>query len=261
GDARVFPPFQGNGGGPSGGPIMTLKGRAIDLFIHLTGVRPCSVLEVGDVFTLSGAVGPSPPAVVSSTVIKPDGTKVDFNGRANRVGYYYQPKDNFLVDQPGIWTVDVKVVFDGVTSAGQVVQPFPSGDILGTSSGRFTFYVVPRNSVLLAVDSPRSAFLPGAPLLDVRASLPGAVATERAQVTSMMPGFLLSSRDLTIGGGTFSHRHDPVTLSHDSPNLDVPGVNAPIPADVITMSLFAQGHAADGSPVYGARVVALHGNE
>ena len=37
---RTFPPFQGNGGGPSGGPLFTLKGEEIDLFIHLTGVRP-----------------------------------------------------------------------------------------------------------------------------------------------------------------------------------------------------------------------------
>ena len=32
---RTFPPFQGNGGGPSGGPLFTLKGEDIDLFIHL----------------------------------------------------------------------------------------------------------------------------------------------------------------------------------------------------------------------------------
>ena len=47
GGTRTFPPFQGNGGGPSGGPIMTLKGREVDLFIHLTGVRPGTILEAG----------------------------------------------------------------------------------------------------------------------------------------------------------------------------------------------------------------------
>ena len=51
---RTFPPFQGNGGGPSGGPLFTLKGEEIDLFIHLTGVRPGSVLETGNTFALSG---------------------------------------------------------------------------------------------------------------------------------------------------------------------------------------------------------------
>ena len=51
---RTFPPFQGNGGGPSGGPLFTLKGEDIDLFIHLTGVRPGSVLETGNTFALVG---------------------------------------------------------------------------------------------------------------------------------------------------------------------------------------------------------------
>ena len=31
--SRTFPPFQGNGGGPSGGPLFILKGEDIDLFI------------------------------------------------------------------------------------------------------------------------------------------------------------------------------------------------------------------------------------
>ena len=56
--SRTFPPFQGNGGGPSGGPLFTLKGEDVDLFIHLTGVRPGSVLETGNTFALVGAIGP-----------------------------------------------------------------------------------------------------------------------------------------------------------------------------------------------------------
>ena len=51
---RTFPPFQGNGGGPSGGPLFTLKGEEIDLFIHLTGSGPGSVLETGNTFALRG---------------------------------------------------------------------------------------------------------------------------------------------------------------------------------------------------------------
>jgi hypothetical protein len=66
GGSRVFPPFQGNGGGPSGGPLMTLLGRKIDMFFHPTAVRPGSVLETGDAFTLAGAVAPTLPALVSS---------------------------------------------------------------------------------------------------------------------------------------------------------------------------------------------------
>ena len=124
---RTFPPFQGNGGGPSGGPLFTLKGEEIDLFIHLTGVRPGSVLETGNTFALVGAVGPTLPAKVAYTVTAPDGSKRTFSGQANAIGYYYEPEDNFVVDQPGRYTVDLQVTYDGRTSAGQVTEPFPQG--------------------------------------------------------------------------------------------------------------------------------------
>ena len=108
---RTFPPFQGNGGGPSGGPLFTLKGEDIDLFIHLTGVRPGSVLETGNTFALVGAVGPTLPAKIAYTVTAPDGSKWTFSGQANSIGYYYEPDDNFIVDQPGRYTVDLRVTY------------------------------------------------------------------------------------------------------------------------------------------------------
>ena len=48
-----------------------------------------------------------------------------FSGVANEIGYYYEPDDNFIVDQPGRYTVDLQVTYDGSTSAGQVTAPFP----------------------------------------------------------------------------------------------------------------------------------------
>ena len=126
---RTFPPFQGNGGGPSGGPLFTLKGEEIDLFIHLTGVRPGSVLETGNTFALVGAIGPTLPAQVTYTVTAPDGSRQTFSGQANEIGYYYEPEDNFIVDQPGRYTVDLQVTYDGSTSAGQVTAPSPQGHV------------------------------------------------------------------------------------------------------------------------------------
>ena len=97
GGTRTFPPFQGNGGGPSGGPIMTLKGREVDLFIHLTGVRPGTILEVGDTFALTGAVGSTLPAFVAYAITKPSGQKLTFSERANKIGYYYHPEPRISV--------------------------------------------------------------------------------------------------------------------------------------------------------------------
>ena len=122
---RTFPPFQGNGGGPSGGPLFTLKGEDIDLFMHLTGVRPGSVLETGNTFALVGAIGPTLPAQVAYTVTAPDSSRRTFSGQANSIGYYYEPDDNFIVDQPGRYTVDLRVTYDGNTPPGKSPHPFP----------------------------------------------------------------------------------------------------------------------------------------
>ncbi len=252
GGTRVLPPFQGNGGGPSGGPIMKLKGQEIDLFIHLTGVRPGAVLEVGNNFSIAGAVGPPLPALVSTRVTTPAGRTLQFSGRANRVGYYYRPQDDFAVTEPGIYTVDVRVTFDGQTSAGQVTAPFPTGDVPGSANGRFFVYVVPRDSPLLTVNLPETMTVAAPGQLDITARPPAGQNLTSGHVTAMMPGFLLQTNQITASSGALAYRYDPATLARDFPNLDLNP-----PADVITISLFGQ--TANSS--YAARVLVLHGQE
>ena len=73
------------------------------------------------------------------------------SGRANPIGYFSDPAGDFVVDEPGVWTVDVEVVHDGMTSAGPVEPPYPTGGVLGSADGRFRVYVVPKAiSVLLS---------------------------------------------------------------------------------------------------------------
>ncbi len=256
GGSRVFPPFQGNGGGPSGGPIMKLKGQDIDLFIHLTGVRPGSVLEVGDNFSIAGAVGPPLPAMVSTKVTTPSGSARQFSGRANRVGYYYRSQDDFAVTEPGIYTVDVRVTFDGQTSAGQVTEPFPTGDVLGSAQGRFFVYVVPRDSALLTVNLPETMTVAAPGQLNITARAPAGQNLTSGHITAMMPGFLLQTNQLTAAAGALSYRYDPATLARDFPNLDLNP-----PADVVTISLFGQTTNAQGQPSFAARMLVLHGQE
>lgn len=76
---------------------MTLKGRAIDLFLVPRGVTPGSVLTVGDTFSFSGQVGPPLPSKVQVVVTDPAGAQRTISGTANRVGYFYRPEsDSFL---------------------------------------------------------------------------------------------------------------------------------------------------------------------
>ena len=258
---RTFPPFQGNGGGPSGGPLFTLKGEDIDLLIHLTGVRPGSVLETGNTFALVGAIGPTLPAKVAYTVTAPDGSRRTFSGQANTIGYYYEPEDNFIVDQPGRYTVDLQVTYDGRTSAGQVTEPFPQGDVLGTARGRFSVYVVSPHSAPLTVDMPRHDFLTAPADFTVTATAPTGTRLTGGHMTALMPGVVLEDGPLAVGNNRLTYEYDPVGLATGVPILDVERFGEPVAADVVTVSLFGQGTDSAGQPSYAARVMTLHGAE
>ena len=258
---RTFPPFQGNGGGPSGGPLFTLKGEDIDLFMHLTGVRPGSVLETGNTFALVGAIGPTLPAKVAYTVTAPDGSKRTFRGQANSIGYYYEPDDNFIVDQPGRYTVDLRVTYDGNTSAGQVTAPFPQGHVLGTARGRFSVYVVSPQSAPLTVDLPRHDFLTAPADFTVTASAPAGPTLTGGHMTALIPGVILEDGPLSVRNNGLTYDYDPVGLAAGVPILDVERFGQPVAADVVTVSLFGQGTDSAGQPHYAARVVTLHGAE
>ena len=259
--SRTFPPFQGNGGGPSGGPLFTLKGEEIDLFIHLTGVRPGSVLETGNTFALVGAIGPTLPAKVAYTVTAPDGSHRTFSGQANEIGYYYEPADNFIVDQPGRYTVDLQVTYDGRTSAGQVTAPFPQGDVLGTARGRFSVYVVSPHSAPLEVDMPEHDFLTAPADFTVTATPPTGMRLTGGHMTALMPGVVLEDGSLVVEANGLTYDYDPVGLAAGVPMLDVERFGDPVAADVVTVSLFGEGRDSAGQPSYAARVVTLHGAE
>ena len=258
---RTFPPFQGNGGGPSGGPLFTLKGEDIDLFIHLTGVRPGSVLETGNTFALVGAIGPTLPAQVTYTVTAPDGTQRRFSGWANEIGYYYESEDNFIVDQPGRYTVDLQVTYDGSTSAGQVTAPFPQGHVLGTARGRFSVYVVSPHSAPLTVDMPRHDFLTAPSDFTVTATASNGLTLTGGHMTALMPGVVLEDGSLSVSSNGLTYDYDPVGLAAGVPILDVERNGVPVAADVVTVSLFGEGTDSEGRTSYAARVVTLHGSE
>ena len=258
---RTFPPFQGNGGGPSGGSLFALKGEEIDLFIHLTGVRPGSVLETGNTFALVGAVGPTLPAKVAYTVTAPDGSQRTFSGQANEIGYYYELEDNFIVDQPGRYTVDLRVTYDGRTSAGQVTEPFPQGDVLGTSQGRFSVYVVSPHNAPLEVDMPEHDFLTAPADFTVTATPPTGMRLTGGHMTTLIPGVVLEDGALAVEANGLTYDYDPVGLAAGVSILDVERNGQPVAADVVTVSLFGEGRDSAGQPSYAARVVTLHGAE
>ena len=265
--SRVMPPFQGAAGGPSGGPLLLLKGEEIDLFIEPTGVKPGAILEVGDTFTFAGQVAPPLASWVDVVVTSPGDVTHEIHGRANKIGYFYDPSGDFAVDEAGVWTVDVTVTHDGMTSAGPVDPPYPTGGVLGTESGRYEFYVVDPAVPRATVHLPKPGWVelqddwnvkPVRTLIPV----PEGWTDLSLHYTIAMPGWVLETRELYPTLGYFLFEYDPETLRETFPNIDLrrrqgwsPGLS-----DEVFISFLVSGKDR-GQAVHRANVVTLHGEQ
>ena len=256
--SRVFPPFQGMAGRPSGGPIMTPKGQEIDLFVLPTGVRPGAILEVGDRFVFAGQVGPPLASKVTVRVTSPSGVLRTFSGQANPIGYFSDPAGDFEVEEPGVWTVDVQVVHDGLTSAGPVEPPYPTGGVLGSADGRFQVYVVPKEATQL--DYGLSAFgiyaLPSSMRMLFFPRIPEGWTNVDAVYAINMPGFILEEGKLMPDEEVLQVVYDPARLHADFPNIDLAGLS-----DEVFISVLLTGSDASGQPAFVAKHLTLVGED
>lgn len=266
--SRVMPPFAGPGNGgwtTEGGPILSLKGQDIHIFILPTGVQPGAILEVGDTASFAGHIMPTLDSRVAVTFTAPSGTRHIAGGQANSIGYFYDPDDDFAVQEAGLWSVDVRVWHDGQCSGGQTVAPYPSGDVLGSEDGRYWFYVVPEGSPRLHVATPTPGYLDfdGAVTpITISGTLPPGLTGAAIDYTITMPGFILEHGQATLAGATYTITFDPVALAQDFPNLDLVGRDEYGRAGLadtfaITMLLRAQDGA---TPVIRANGVTLQGD-
>jgi hypothetical protein len=213
------------GGSQEGGPLLTLKGEEIDVFIMPTGVRPGSVLEVGDAFSFSGHVAPPLDSHVFVTVTSPSDVERAFDGYANKVGWFYQAPADFVVGEAGVWNVDVLVVHDRLYEPGGLVPTsHNTGTVLGARDGRYAFYVVEPSAPRLAIDSPTPGFLTwpnGLEPVEVEGSLPAGVRSGVISYTIVMPGWILEEATVYPSGNSFAVSYDPVALNANFPNIDL----------------------------------------
>jgi hypothetical protein len=266
--SRVMPPFAGTGNGgwtTEGGPLMTLKGEAIDIFILPTAVGPGAVIETGDLFRFAGHIMPTLDSEVSWTATAPSGAQHIGGGQANSIGYFYDPADDFTVDEAGLWSVDAKVWHDGQCSGGATVPPYPQGDVLGSDNGRYWFYVVPEGAAGLAITSPSPGYHSAGDTLapiPITGAIPAGWSNVTLDATIAMPGFILKHLQAPASGGAFKVVFDPVALAQDFPNLDLIGRDEWRPglSDTITIAILLRGQSG-GQPVARAAVVTLQGQQ
>jgi len=161
------------------------------------------------------------------------------------------------VYETGIWKAKVKLSFDGLTSAGPVQAPYPTGDVLGSREGEFNFYVVSPNAApLILAPMPRFVRPADGPVA-FEITPPLALTNAVLTYTTTMPGFILEEGT----SGALTYRYDAQKLAVDSPNLDLHDEEGFAGADTITMSFFVSGTDAGGKQRHFARQVVLQGEE
>lgn len=159
----------------------------------------------------------------------PGGKTVTSSGRANKIGYFYRPSDDFVVTEAGMYTVNVRVTHQAgdLTSAGPM-QISVTGGVLGTSDGVYSFYVIPRDSPsVMVLDTPRT----GATLrqatgqnpqvesfnpFSIRITPPVGLTNVEVGYTTNLTGTVLESGTLSAANGAFSYSYDLGRLPTDA---------------------------------------------
>ncbi len=249
---RVFPPFQTNGGGP----ILRLKGKEVDLFFHLTALRPGSILVRGETIPLAGYAAPTLRSRVDFELVSPSGRQRGLSGSTNAFGYFHAPA-SLVADESGVWRLRVKVTNEGPTSDGPLQPPFPTGDVLGSRDGEMFFYVVDADAPAAVLGAPIQSFPALDRPLDFDLSSTELLTSRELTYTVTSSGYILEE-------GTTSrsrYTYDLARLAETFPNLDRLDVDGRHAVDTVTLSFFLSGTTANGTRVFRARQLLLQGDE
>ncbi|MBI1259895.1 MAG: hypothetical protein GC204_20695 [Chloroflexi bacterium] len=244
---RIYPPDRGASGGADGGALLTIKGQPVDTFIDMTGVQPGEVLSLGDTLAVAGQVAPPLAASVNTTLTSPSGRVFQFSSKANAVGYYYDPAVHMTVDELGIWTVDVQVVQDGISSSGQSQAPFPEGSVLGANNQRFSVYVQPKDATPLEWNPLLTdTIIPIVSPYNFSFTLPTDWTRIQAYYTLTTPGYIIDDSPIHMNGRSFSYQYNAPLQNRASPNLENDGRSGTYVADTRTLTFVATGVDANG---------------
>ncbi len=259
---RLYPPLNGAAGSGDGGALVSIDDRDFDMFFVPSGTPPGALIRVGDSITVAGQVAPTIAAGVNITITSPEGVSTRFSGHANAIGYFYNPDFDVIADQIGVWTVDIEVVGDAVTSVGQAQPPYPTGSVLRASGTSYQVYVMPESSEVLESTVRRAdVLIPTGVAYNFGFTIPQAWQNPRAYVTLRTPSYILTDSAVRINGRSFGYQFSPAAIRGSFPNIEnEPRGSGNSVVDPMTLTVVITGTDSDGALQMQARQYTLFYN-
>ncbi|MCU0511354.1 MAG: hypothetical protein MUE40_02175 [Anaerolineae bacterium] len=240
--ARVLPPFSA--------PLLTRGGQPVTMFLHPTGTRPGQVLAVGHTLSVMGQVAPTLPLTVAVEVTAPSGRVRAFSGPASATGYFYVPAGDFMVDEPGVWTVTITTGYAGPISTGLLEAPYPA------ATQRYTVYVTDDEAATLTVNQPDEVAITPGNAVPFVITIPRGWTNVQAYYTVATPAAVLAEGRLTPASGQVTYSYSPATLARDNPTLETrgTGLNG---VDVVRITFAVTATDENGQPIVRTRLITL----
>jgi len=218
---RVYPPLNGSAGGGDGGALVSIDDTSFDAFFVPTAALPGTVLTVGDTVSIAGQAAPTLDALVQVTITAPSGETRVFEGRANPIGYFYDPSHDFIADEAGVWTVRIRTIYDVLTSVGQAQAPYIEGTILSVSDDEYFFYVLQPSAP--ALDSNiqlADTLIPTGTPYNFSFTTPADWRNTRAYITIATPQYIITDSPVNVSGRSFSYQWTPALIRGSFPMIE-----------------------------------------
>jgi len=225
---EVVPPFTQ--------PLFVEKESKRWIDVWSLSLTPGQQMTVGDTLSLAGQVLPPLPAQVAVTLTAPSGAVRTVEATANETGYFYNPDQNFVVNEAGVWQIVMETRFAGRTSAGVVERPY-------TGRRQFDVYVT-SDATSITSDPLTSTLQTPGQAVQINLTVPQGWTDVSGFYTARTDGVLLGSGPLLVQTGAARYVYARLELARQSTTLETDGTG-----DVITLSFLLRGIDANGQPV------------
>ena len=256
--ARVLPPFRDVTGNPAENALLTLADDdPVQMFFHPSGTQPGDVLHMGDPLDIVGQVAPTIPSQVNVAVTAPSGETRQVSGQTNAIGYFYAPSAGVMVDEPGVWQVNVAVRPDNGLASGlsDVLQPV--GSVLGAPDNTFSVYVVPSQNDKFAWDQADGgdAAIPAGFPFNFTFAPPEGWTDVTPYLTVRLPQVVIEDGPAPLQGSVLPYQYNPTALNTAYPFFEGNDgrVDGAASSDPLTLTVAFTGTNPDGAPDIVAR--------